>query len=232
MVYAPSPRRRARGARRLLGLALSLGCVAPVAAIEDLVKTECAQCHGATGTSVAPTFPNIGGLHAEYIAKQLREFARAAQPDAGTIKLRPGAVANADVARPSDVMSPIAAKLTGAQIKALADWFSSQPRPGGTSFNPGMAELGRTVYLTGNRESGLPACAGCHRQDGGGTDRTPMLAGQNSAYVLAQLRAFRSDQRANDRGMLMRTTAGRMTEQEMIAVSEYVAGLAGGAGAR
>lgn len=223
MVYSRSLRRCGGNWRGPVGgLLLTLGVVTPAAAIEDLVAAECAQCHGKTGASVAPTFPNIGGLDAEYLAKQLREFARAAEPSGGGLRLRAATAGNA---RQSDVMSPIAAKLTAAQINALADYFSRQPRPTGTGFNPGMAALGHAIYLQGNRESGLPACAGCHRADGLGTERSPMLAGQNSAYVLAQLRAFRDDLRVNDRGMLMRTTAGRMTDQEMIAVSEYVAGL-------
>jgi len=37
--------------------------------------------------------------------------------------------------------------------------------------------------------------------------------------------AFRSGERANDPQQMMRTVAGRMSDQEIKAVAEYVAGL-------
>ena len=53
--------------------------------------------------------------------------------------------------------------------------------------------------------------------------RMPVL---DPAYTLQQLRNFHHDVRTNDRGRLMRTVAGRMNEEEMRAVSEYIAGMA------
>jgi cytochrome c553 len=88
-----------------------------------------------------------------------------------------------------------------------------------------MVPLGRRLYHEVGRERGVPACAGCHKPDGSGTARSPLIAVQNAAYGLQQLRAFHNEQRTNDRGRLMRTTAARMTEPEMVAVAEYVAGM-------
>ena len=123
-------------------------------------------------------------------------------------------------------MAPVINTLTPAQIQDLADFYSRQRRAVGTPYIEGMVPpLGRRIYHEGSRERGVPACAGCHKPDGTGTPRSPLIAGQNSAYVLAQLRAFHHDRRTNDRGRLMRTTAARMTEPEMIAVAEYVAGM-------
>jgi cytochrome c553 len=127
--------------------------------------------------------------------------------------------------RESATMQPIVEALSGSQVQDLADYFSRQRREIGTPYIEGMVPLGRRLYHDGDRERGVPACAGCHKPDGTGTDRSPLIAGQNSAYVLAQLRDFHNARRTNDRGRLMRTTAARMTEQEMVAVSEYVAGM-------
>ena len=128
--------------------------------------------------------------------------------------------------RKSEVMKPIAEKYTSAEHQALATYFSGQRRAPGTVTNPALVEQGRTLFHEGNKETGVPACAGCHKPDGSGTPRSPMIAGQDAAYTLQQLRNFDQELRANDRGRLMRTVAGRMTDEEMRAVSEYVAGMA------
>jgi cytochrome c553 len=42
---------------------------------------------------------------------------------------------------------------------------------------------------------------------------------------VAQLKAFRTGERANDAATVMRTIASRMTDQQMDAVAEYVSAL-------
>ena len=70
------------------------------------------------------------------------------------------------------------------------------------------------------------ACAACHGADGnGGADPSwPKLAGQHENYLSAQLLAFKSSRRASD-GEIMTRIAFRMSEAEIKAVSEYMAGL-------
>ena len=53
----------------------------------------------------------------------------------------------------------------------------------------------------------------------------PRLAGQHAEYTASQLRAFRTEERANDVNKVMHTIATRMSEREMQAVSEFIAGL-------
>ena len=54
----------------------------------------------------------------------------------------------------------------------------------------------------------MPACAGCHSPNGVGIPPNyPRLSGQHSEYVVAQLRAFRTEQRANDPNNVMHMIA-------------------------
>jgi len=46
-----------------------------------------------------------------------------------------------------------------------------------------------------------------------------------NAYTAAQLEMFSNGNRANDAGQMMRNIASKMTDAEMAAVSEYIAGL-------
>ena len=84
---------------------------------------------------------------------------------------------------------------------------------------------GKVLYEEGNRATGVPGCVGCHLPNGVGYQRYPRLAGQRQAYVVQQLTDFKSGARSNDRAHVMRAVAGRLTDEEMRAVAEYVAGL-------
>ena len=66
----------------------------------------CEACHGVTGKSVDPTFPNLAGQHASYLAQALGDY-------------RSGA-------RTNPVMAGMAANLSNQDIKDLAAWFASQ----------------------------------------------------------------------------------------------------------
>jgi cytochrome c553 len=53
----------------------------------------------------------------------------------------------------------------------------------------------------------------------------PRLSGQHAEYLEAQLKAFRSGERANDPNGSMRTVAGKLSDREIQAVADYAAGL-------
>jgi cytochrome c553 len=53
----------------------------------------------------------------------------------------------------------------------------------------------------------------------------PRIAGQFPEYTAAQLRAFRSGERANDPSRMMRAIAERLSDREIAEVAEYISGL-------
>jgi len=72
----------------------------------------------------------------------------------------------------------------------------------------------------------LPACAGCHGPTGAGLPaQFPRVSGQHAEYTEAQLKAFRSGERANDANRMMRAVAAKLSDAEIKAVSDYIAGL-------
>jgi len=193
-----------RAAAILLALA-----AAPAAAdaerARELASTLCVACHGVDGNSVSPAFPKLAGLQPEYLAKQLVEYV--------------------DGRRTSDSMTPIVASISREDITPLALYFAAQKPSPGQPGDARLAEQGRRLFVDGNPDAGVPACMGCHLEDGSGNPRYPRLAGQHREYVLEQMRQFREGARTNDRGRVMRTLASRMTEAEMKAVAEYIAGM-------
>jgi cytochrome c553 len=170
-----------------------------------LASTNCVACHGPDGNSAEPRYPKLAGLQREYLYKQLNDF------KAGK--------------RQSEVMAPIVAVLNAEDFANLAAFYSEQKPAPGVVKDPKLAEQGRKIYQEGKPEVGLPACSGCHYDKGEGTSRFPRVAGQHAEYTYQQLVAFKDAKRENDRGLAMQSVAINMTEADMRAVAEYLAGL-------
>ena len=172
---------------------------------KEIATTVCATCHGEGGNSVTPIFPKLAGQNAKYLEKQLEEFLNGK--------------------RKSEVMQPFFSSFTKSDIRGLAAYFAAQTQSDGIVEDKSLLEAGKKMYDDGNTESGVPGCGGCHEADGKGSDRYPRLAGQHQAYTQQEMVDFKTGSRTNDKGRVMRVVTERMTEQEMKAVSEYIASL-------
>lgn len=166
----------------------------------------CAACHSPDGNSTDPQWPKLAEQHASYTLKQLMDFKQGE--------------------RVNEVMAGMVANLSPRDMADLAAYYAGQQRSGGYADKDYVA-LGEKIYRAGNAESGVPACMSCHGPTGSGNPPAvyPSLWGQHAQYTAAQLRAFKSGERANDPNAMMRDVAERMTEEEIQAVSQYIAGL-------
>jgi cytochrome c553 len=201
----------------IIGFGLTLSAVAIVAeehatAKADLAKGQaaaitCAACHGGDGNSAIAINPSLAGQHAQYITKQLMNFKSGERNNA--------------------IMKGMVAVLaTDEDMKNVAAYYAAQkPRPG-IARDQALVDAGQKIYRGGDVVTGIPACAGCHSPSGAGIPaQYPRLAGQMKEYTLAQLRAFRAGERANDNAAMMRTIAGKLSDKQMEALAEYVSGL-------
>ncbi len=166
----------------------------------------CGGCHGADGNSLVPNFPKLAGQHAAYLTKQLADFKSGARKDA--------------------TMAPMAAPLSEQDIADVAAYFASQPQSVGKG-DPELVELGEKIYRGGNPSTGVAACVACHGPTGAGNPAAnfPKIGGQQVAYVVKALNDFRSGARSNDTNRMMRGVAEKMSDDEIKAVAEFVAGL-------
>jgi cytochrome c553 len=168
----------------------------------------CVSCHGAAGNSTIVQNPKLAAQHDAYIVKQLSNF-------------KGGGKATE---RNNPVMSPIAKALTDDEVKNLAAFLNAQSAKPGAAKNKDTIEIGKKIYRAGIAEKNVPACAGCHSPNGAGIPaQFPRLAGQHQDYTAAQLTNFRSGARKNSPQMA--TIAKRLSDDEIQAVSDYVAGL-------
>lgn len=210
-----------------LGIALAAGILAsaPLAAQtatgpakadpakgQKIASQVCAACHGAEGNATAPANPKLAGQIPEYLAKQLANF-------------RPGPKGEPP-ARQNAIMLGFASQLSPQDMQDLAAFYATQKLVPDVARNKETIELGQRIYRAGIIEKGVAACAGCHGPSGMGIpSQYPHLAGQWSEYIESQMKAWRSGERANDPNAMMRGVAARMSDREIKAVSDYIAGL-------
>lgn len=171
------------------------------------LSATCSACHGADGNSSNPEWPKLAGQGEGYLAKQLYDF-------------RSGARENA-------VMGAQAAMIASDEdVEHLAAYYASQQSTAGAG-DKDKVEEGRLIYKGGKVSAKITACAACHGPTGSGNDaaKFPRIAGQHTTYLLSQLKAFRSGERANDAGKMMRNIASKMSDKDMAAIVEYVSGL-------
>lgn len=178
---------------------------------QTIASQVCAACHAADGNSVAPANPKLAGQIPEYVRKQLSNF-----------KLRGDRKAE----RENPVMAGMVANLSEADMRDVAAYYANQKLKPAAARSKELAAAGQRLYRGGNAATGVPACSGCHGPDGAGVPRQyPRVAGQYAEYVELQLKSFKSGERANDPNRMMRGVAERMSEKEIKAVAEYIAGL-------
>lgn len=171
----------------------------------------CAVCHSPDGNSIIPANPILAGQHAKYITKQLNDYK---------------AEGDNPAKRNSPIMAAMVVPLSSSDMINLGAYYTTQVSNPRAAKDKELADLGENVYRGGNIESGVPACASCHSPNGVGIPPLyPRLAGQHAEYTVAQLRAFRTEQRANDVNNVMRDIVTHMSEKEMQAVAEFISGL-------
>lgn len=178
---------------------------------EPIASTVCGACHGPDGNSPAAANPKLAGQHPEYLFKQMKNFkaAEGKQPE-----------------RTNAIMNGMIAPYDENQMRDIAAYFASKTQSGESAKNRETIEAGQKLYRAGDMSKGLPACAACHGPAGAGMPaQYPRIAGQFAEYTEAQLKAFRDGGRANDPNKMMRMIALKMTDVEIKAVADYVAGL-------
>jgi cytochrome c553 len=193
----------------LVGAAPALAAEAKPAFKPDPAKgaqlsVACQACHTADGSRGAPANPILQGQHPEYIVKQLTEFKAGKRKNA--------------------IMNGMAAPLDETSMRHLAAFYASKKAPTGFARSKDTVLLGEQIYRGGIVSKQVPACAGCHSPNGAGIPaQYPRVAGQHADYTQAQLLTFRSGERANS--AQMSTIAAKMSDAEIKAVADYMAGL-------
>jgi cytochrome c553 len=175
----------------------------------------CAGCHGAGGNSAMANFPKLAGQGEKYLIKQFQDIKSGDRKVAEMTGML-NAFSDQDLSDIAAYYASQAIQMAGAKEESL--------------------DRGESIYRGGNIETGVPACTGCHSPSGQGNAPAgyPALGGQFAQYTAKQLRAFRTGAhdaknaaaRTNDGdSRVMRGVAAHMSDVEIEAVANFIAGL-------
>ncbi len=168
----------------------------------------CGGCHGMDGNSPVAMYPKLAGQNEAYITKQVKDF-------------------KANSSRQNAIMLGMVAALSDEDAADIGAYFQSQTTAQTAPFDESKIAAGKDLYKGGDLQKGIPACQGCHGPTGAGTAGVgyPRLGGQYTEYTLAQLKAFKDGTRSNDNKSVMRSILEKMSEDDMIAVANYIASI-------
>ena len=119
----------------------------PAAGKAVVERETCAECHGINGVADKITQPNIAGMSAAYLYKQLRDYK--------------------DGTREHRRMNRYVRKLSDQELAELAAWYASQPAPEARASQVTLAAAHELVRR-GDGQRLIPACAACHGAAGQG----------------------------------------------------------------
>lgn len=191
-------------------MTLTLG-VAQAAGDVEAGKTKaaaCGGCHGVDGNSMVAAFPKLAGQNEKYIIKQLKAF-------------------KDNKGRSNAVMLGMAAILSEQDMADIGAYYFAQSLSSAAPADDSKLAMGREIYKGGNLQTKLPACQACHGPKGSGNPGTgyAQVGGQYADYTKTQLMAFKNGERTTDEKAMMRDIAKMMTDEEIDAVSQYIASL-------
>jgi cbb3-type cytochrome c oxidase subunit III len=179
---------------------------------QAIASSVCASCHGADGNSATGSFPKLAGQQQAYLVKQLKDF-----------KVQAGAKS---AARTNAIMAGMAGALSDQDMVNVAAYFASQTPKPNFAHDPATVPDGQKIYRGGIAEKNVPACAGCHGPTGMGIPvQYPRLSWQWADYTVTQLHAFQQGAGARNNSDVMHSIASRLSDSEIKAVADYIAGL-------
>jgi cytochrome c553 len=194
-------------------LLLLVALAAPAQPVPDTLAQRalaCVGCHGKEGRA-APDgyYPRLAGKPAGYLYNQLLNFR--------------------DGRRDYGLMSELIAPLSDAYLQELAGHFAAldlpYPPPQPTTLPAAALSRAEVLIRQGDAARRLPACTACHGERlTGAQPAVPGLLGLSRDYLNGQLGAWRSGQRRAHAPDCMAQIAKTLTEGEINAITQFLAG--------
>ncbi|HEY2529265.1 MAG TPA: c-type cytochrome [Xanthobacteraceae bacterium] len=132
-------------------------------------------------------------------------------------------LSNMRLALPSGGSEPIGNRIIELPEDEAAA-VARDPRSGFVAYVPkGSIAKGQTLVMTDGSDT--TACVICHGPALKGLGATPAIAGRHTGYLVRQLYFFQNGDRSGAAEALMRNVVRRLTDDDMVAITAYVASL-------
>lgn len=173
----------------------------------------CASCHGDQGVAPTGNWPSLAGQRAEYTFKMLKDYKDGK---------RHGSHA-------AEIMVQVAKNLSDKDMADLAQFYAGFDLPAlpmGVSFDAAKAAQAKPIIARGDGKRLIAPCQACHGPNGeGAVTDTPALAGMPPEYFIKTMQEYKSGARANDVYARMRLIAQTLSDDEIVQMAHYYAGM-------
>ncbi len=170
---------------------------------ETAADSKCNRCHGEKGISEDPEDVSLAGQRADYTFKELMDYKSKHRDDIEMYRRVRG--------------------LDDKQLADLAVWYASLPLPPSAKAAEVSAAT-RQLVFKGDPKRMIKPCASCHGRSGQGSKRDlAAITGLRRGYFITTLKAFKTEDRANDIYSRMRLIAGALTDEEIKGLADYYA---------
>jgi cbb3-type cytochrome c oxidase subunit III len=172
----------------------------------QVAETTCANCHGVSGRSISPAFPNLAAQTVPYLQAQLHAFRDQTRADPDALSFMWG----------------MASQLSDATIEAISAYYAAQAPSRAKSGDAKLMARGKHIFEEGVASQGIPACTACHGPEGRGNNGFPRLAGQHADYLVKQALVIQRGLRA---APVMHDVIKDLSQDQMRAVATYLESL-------
>jgi cytochrome c553 len=156
----------------------------------------CVACHGEDAKTSMEGFPRLAGQRPPYAVAQMKDIKN---------KVRKS--------EPLEGMLPFIEQVSDEEMTAIAEYVGALP-VGKDEGTPNAD--GKKLYMT-------KTCIACHGKDGNKPIQAyPRLIGQDPVYLLAQMKAIKTGERANGNSQAMKAVMHLVTDEEMTKIAEYL----------
>jgi len=168
---------------------------------------DCDDCHGANGVSESSDVPTIAGTSAPILGDYLTAYREKERPCPKS-KYRHG-----DTKRPETDMCAVTAKLSDAEIEALAGRYAAKPfKAAAQDFDATRAAAGKKLHARD--------CEKCHTGGGRNADAdAAILAGQWMPYLKEAISHFVKGERPMPKKM--KDKISKLTPADLDALVHY-----------
>lgn len=172
-----------------------------------MTKT-CVACHGRDGSKAIQMYPNIAGIEAGYLLRQMDDIASGDRLSGNDARGYPRTQSM------KDVMHLVSAE----ERKTIAEWLSTLPPPKLAAQAPDAERVAKGKALYEESE-----CLACHGPDGKEpqTDM-PAVGGQKREYIALQIKEIRDGIRKNGMAESMVPFAQKLTDEQAELVADYL----------
>ncbi len=180
-------------------------------------RKTCMACHGKGGAKAILDYPNLAGQNAKYMARQITDILKEKRVGSLDAQGKP----RTEGMRGALVTADGELRLSKQEIKDVSDYLAGlkPPAPKAPKEPISAENLAKGKKLYKKKK-----CQTCHGKDGKKpTNKAyPYVAGQKSAYIIAQMTDIKDKVRKNAKSKTMVSFVKKLTDEEIKLIADYL----------